>query len=337
MKIYYHFSEYISHRRAGEAYAACLAAMGHELTANPAASDLVVLHDDPIRYPALLERMPAAPGRKYVGYAVWETPQLPAVYQRAVAGLDAVWTASAFSREAFAPHCRAFVLPHVVARLRPAQADIRRIMALLGMQPSRREDRNCMYFYTIVDTVNPRKNIETLLSAFSAAFPETHAPVRLVVKQYRMPQPLDAFPHVIDIPEMLDDGMIAALHAVCDCYVSAHHAEAWGLPLSEAMSFGNPVIATGYSGNMEFMTARNSFPVPYAIAPVSERMCRALPEMMEPHMTWANIDTAALVHTLRRLRAQPVDAAFRATVAQSMQAFAPQAICGTLQELLDAL
>jgi glycosyltransferase involved in cell wall biosynthesis len=47
--------------------------------------------------------------------------------------------------------------------------------------------------------------------------------------------------------------------ARCDCYVSLHRSEGYGLTMAEAMSLGKPVIATGYSGNLEFMTQENSY------------------------------------------------------------------------------
>ena len=49
-----------------------------------------------------------------------------------------------------------------------------------------------------------------------------------------------------------------SLTALCDCYVSLHRAEAFGLAMAEAMWFGKPVIATGYSGNLDYMTARTA-------------------------------------------------------------------------------
>ena len=45
----------------------------------------------------------------------------------------------------------------------------------------------------------------------------------------------------------------------CDCFVSLHRSEGFGLTLAEAMYFKKPVIATGYSGNMDFMNVNNSF------------------------------------------------------------------------------
>jgi hypothetical protein len=40
--------------------------------------------------------------------------------------------------------------------------------------------------------------------------------------------------------------------------------------MAEAMYYGKPVIATGYSSNMEFMNVGNSFPVKYDIVTLKE-------------------------------------------------------------------
>ena len=337
MNIYYHLSEYISHRRAGEAYIACLRQLGHTLVDDPAKSDLVIVHEGPSYYSSILQGLPRSSARKVVGYAVWETPELPKRFIEGVRLMDAIWTCSAFSCSAFSPYAKTFILPHVVERPKVSHDDMAWAMNRLQITEKHCEAGKTFYFYTILDTVNPRKNASTLFAAFAVAFPHKEDNVRLVVKQYRLPQDLSLFPFVVDIPELLTDGQIAALHMVCDAYVGTHHAEAWGLPLSEALSFGNPVIATGYSGNMEFMTPENSFPVPYTIAPVSESMCRALPALFSPQMTWANIDTTALVQLLRKVRTRPVSQAFRMTATSSMHAFAPENICERLRFLLDSL
>jgi glycosyltransferase involved in cell wall biosynthesis len=60
----------------------------------------------------------------------------------------------------------------------------------------------------------------------------------------------------------------AALVAACDCYVSLHRAEGLGLTLADAMALGKPVIATRYSGNLDFMDDSNSFLVPFTYAAV---------------------------------------------------------------------
>ena len=56
----------------------------------------------------------------------------------------------------------------------------------------------------------------------------------------------------------------------CDCYISLHRAEGFGLTMAEAMAMEKPVIATGYSGNMDFMTAENSFLVNHKLVPIAK-------------------------------------------------------------------
>ena len=55
------------------------------------------------------------------------------------------------------------------------------------------------------------------------------------------------------------------LMLLADCYVSLHRSEGFGLTMAEAMQCGKPVIATGYSGNVDFMTPETSFLVPYRL------------------------------------------------------------------------
>jgi SAM-dependent methyltransferase/glycosyltransferase involved in cell wall biosynthesis len=75
-------------------------------------------------------------------------------------------------------------------------------------------------------------------------------------------------PDVRLIEHYLAPEMKNALMAACDCYASLHRAEAFGLTIAEAMFLGKPVIATGYSGNADFMTAWNSFPVDWQLVPI---------------------------------------------------------------------
>ena len=59
-----------------------------------------------------------------------------------------------------------------------------------------------------------------------------------------------------------------SLLSECQTYISLHRSEGYGLTLAEAMSLGKPVIATAYSGNMDFMNERNAILVPYEMVAV---------------------------------------------------------------------
>jgi glycosyltransferase involved in cell wall biosynthesis len=88
----------------------------------------------------------------------------------------------------------------------------------------------------------------------------------------------------------LDSEMSAALMNLCDCYVSLHRSEGLGLTIAEAMLLGKPVIATGYSGNLDFMTPDTSYMVPWTRVKVGKGA-----EAYSSRATWAepNLDVAA--------------------------------------------
>ena len=73
---------------------------------------------------------------------------------------------------------------------------------------------------------------------------------------------------------MLMDGYFTrteffSLVAASDCYASLHRAEGYGQVLAQSMYLGKPVIATGYSGNLDFMNESNSLLLPYELVKVS--------------------------------------------------------------------
>jgi len=72
-------------------------------------------------------------------------------------------------------------------------------------------------------------------------------------------------PSIIVRDGYIDRREVNALINASDCFVSLHRAEGFGLPIAEAMYMNKPVIATGWSGNMDFMNVENSFPVRFKL------------------------------------------------------------------------
>ena len=77
-----------------------------------------------------------------------------------------------------------------------------------------------------------------------------------------------ATPNIRTINQTLPEEQVYGLLRSCDCFVSPHRSEGFGLNLAAAMYYGKPVIATGYSGNMDFTTPENAFLIDYDLVAV---------------------------------------------------------------------
>lgn len=208
-------------------------------------------------------------GRYNIGVWAWELPSFPQEWHNRFPWYDEIWVGTSFIANALAK-----VSPIPVVIVPPVMS--------LDVRGSRKRGRarlkarrNEFVFAFIFDfhSFAERKNPLAVVEAFTRAFtPKDNA--RLVIKC---------------VNEHVADGQLASLRAraeghrvdifsgywpvqevrdlmaAADSYVSLHRAEGTGLTLSDAMSHGKPVIATGWSGNTDFMTVANSYPVDYEL------------------------------------------------------------------------
>lgn len=290
MKVWYLLSDYVSHYKAGMGNRLCLEKAGMQLIDDPSQADLVVIHNEPPTYPLYFQRYPFLKDKYVVAYAVWETDRLPRLYVEGLSRVDEIWTPSSYTEQTLKQYFENVVrIPHLVCKQSPQTDEINKVKKMIAYED------DIFYFYTIVDALNPRKNLRAALSAFDRISSQYEGRVRLVVKQYaRIDKAIGRLPGVISIEQALDDVSITALHQVCHALVSSHCAEAWGLSISEAMSQGNPAIATGFSGNMEYMSEDNAYPVAYTIRNLTETEVAFAPELFSEHMSWAQIDEEGL-------------------------------------------
>lgn len=124
-----------------------------------------------------------------------------------------------------------------------------------------------------------RKNPLAVIEAFKKAFASEKVDVKLLIKSsngHRHPEKLQQLlaagsgdARILVRDEVIDRSDMQALQRCCDAYVSLHRAEGFGLGLAECMRLRKPVIATAWSGNMQFMTPENSFLVDYRLVPVA--------------------------------------------------------------------
>jgi len=97
----------------------------------------------------------------------------------------------------------------------------------------------------------------------------------------------------------------------CDCVVSLHRSEGFGLTLAEAMFLGKPVIATAYSGNMDFTRIGASFLVGYRLKAVGKNN-----EPYDEQCLWAD---PSIEQAAEQMRTVARDAQTRRNVAAAGQ------------------
>jgi glycosyltransferase involved in cell wall biosynthesis len=265
-----------------------------EMIGNSDEADVIIIHHPPWHYTTSYAIHPLLKEKYVIACCVSHADDIPATWKRGLNLVQEVWTCSQYCFDIFSRyHSNVIKLPYVVDRDLAASADARECAErLIGYEPG------LVYFFTIAQVAEPRKNIEALVRSFvkvSKNLPNA----RLVIKASSDDRALwDSHPQVTLLPMTLPHEYINALYQLTDVYVSAHHSESWGTTISDAMLFDKPVIATGYSGNMEYMNAANSFLLPFREDTVP---ANARGVAIEPGMKWVTPDPASLEESFIRL------------------------------------
>jgi glycosyltransferase involved in cell wall biosynthesis len=206
-----------------------------------------------------------------IGFWAWELEHFPEQWQGAFDQVDEVWVPSTFCQRAVAERSPVPVLcvPHAV----PVPEQLQPDRARFGLRP------DSVVFLAMADVMSSpeRKNPFGAIDAFVRAFGPKPVGVELVVKVSngdRDPAAMQRLHHLAAgcnalhlVDGYLDRSALNSLIDSADVFVSLHRAEGFGLVIAEAMVRGKVVIATAWSGNMDFMSASNSLPVDY-------RLCR---------------------------------------------------------------
>ena len=239
-------------------------------------------------------------GHYTIGYWHWELARFPRAWSHAIDLVDEIWTASEFVARAVRAATRKPV------RVVPLPVDVRLARPYTRAEFGLPEDRFVFLFTLDFHSFLARKNPAGLVAAFRAAFPPGDERVALVIKTtngHDRPADVGLLRDAIGGDEriQLRDGYLSradvfGLESVADAYVSLHRSEGFGLGLAESMFLGKPVIATAYSGNLEFMTPANSCLVGYRLVDVGDG------EYPHPEgQVWADPDLGHAADLMRRL------------------------------------
>lgn len=230
----------------------------------------------------------------------WETDTPPKAWLNVLSRVREVWVPCDYNVSVFKRHLGrpVFRWPHTISP-QNGSADI----PDSGRLPALRDSD--FVFYSIF-VWQERKCPEGLIEAFLRAFPhnsnvvlilkvlaDTDAPMHLL-KSLRERVRSDARVEIVN--GHWSDQQIEALAQRGDCYVSLHRGEGWCYPLFDAACRGKPVIATGYSGPLDYLSSEHHFLVRHRLVPVEQNY-----PFYNRQMQWAEPDLNHAAELMREV------------------------------------
>jgi glycosyltransferase involved in cell wall biosynthesis len=234
----------------------------------------------------------------------WELENIPTDWLNEGQHYQEMWAPTKFIADAFRKHLT-IPVTHIAAGVRfPEPTGLSRTQLGLPEKP--------FLFLFMFDMCSAfeRKNPLGVVESFRRAVGNVDS-VRLVIKvsrgdydpqNFQKLQEACASVNAILINRVMSRRESYGLLENCDAYVSLHRSEGYGLTMAEAMNFGKPVIATGYSGNLDFTTESNSKLIPYQLVQL-ERTYPPYPK----GAFWAEPSLEAAAEAMEWMIAQPDD------------------------------
>ncbi len=258
--------------------------------------------------------------RYNVGGWAWETERIPQRMADNSDLVDEIWVPSNYVLNAIEPYveCPVYLFPHPVTEppvdsnfdlVKLLEKESKGRNSLVGINPTDVNKRFKFLFTFDFNSSLQRKNPFGVIDAFKKAFRPNEGPLLILksVNGYKWQTDLERLKYaVLDRPDIvildtyLSSAERGALLDSCDCYVSLHRSEGFGLGMAEAMTLAKPVIATAYSGNLEFMDNSTAWLVSAERIPVGPL---APPYSSDDYWGDPNLDEAA--QYLREIASDP--------------------------------
>ncbi len=235
-------------------------------------------------------------------YPNWELSNFPDIWVPELERFDEVWAPSKFIADSLEGKLSK-PLRHL-----PVSCEVDLSAFLSRRYFGIPESAYAFVFFFDFRSYATRKNPEAVVRAFQQLVAmRPHADCCLVIKingsevnpsgLARLKEEIKPLrDRVVLIDRTVTDNEVKNLIRCCDCFVSLHRSEGFGRGLAEAMYLGKPLIATSYSGNMDFMDADSAMLVDYTLIPVKDG---EYPK--HEGQVWADADVTQAADYMRRL------------------------------------
>jgi glycosyltransferase involved in cell wall biosynthesis len=299
----------------------------------PLEYDTVIIHTPPDLYPrwAAVEK-----GRRLFGYTAWETDRIPSFWPACFDGIDHLLVPSRWNRDTLV-RCGittpVTVVPHIVpaaAESAPQWRDGGRPYIFYAIETWTARKNLDLAIRCYLETFHKKDPVLLVIKTFPQIYRHTRLTRHGVLKNLyvrlrrglRIPPMATIRPdaggqlrRIVDrypdggrielITAELNENEITALHIRGDCYLSLTHGEGWGIGSFDAAAFGNPVIMTGWGGQLDYLDPDHAHLVGCDLVPARDddnRHCFA------PGQLWAEPRRADAVALMRRVFENPAAA-----------------------------
>ena len=268
--------------------------------------------------PSLLDL--GVPLSQTVALTAWETDRLPESWVDALAGVREVWVPCSHNENVFSRQTSVsvFRLPHPYL---PQPVDINGDLSGISSRFSLKPDD--FVFFSILEW-QERKCPLGVVRAFLQAFCDEPDVVLVIKTWFRDSQlltragraalrALERITHCgsrarINIEwDIWPERLVRALYKRGNRYVSLHRGEGWGYPLFNTACNGTPVIATAYSGPLDYLDEKHHCLVRYRLVPVRQKYAYFSQDML-----WADPDISHAAQFMRYVYENRKEASWRA-------------------------
>lgn len=214
--------------------------------------------------------------RYRIGYWAYELPRAPEKWLKLARMFHEIWVPSQFVADALKDIDRPLkVMPHFFERPKTIERGF--VRDKLGI------DEQVFLVGAVGDALSSttRKNLAGAVEAYVRAFPDTNSERSHMVVKLRNAQvsesalgelarTIDARADVSLVQEEFSDSEMTQFVGDLNLFLSPHRSEGYGLVLTEAISLGVPVLATAWSGNMEYLSEVDDALIDYELEAVND-------------------------------------------------------------------
>ncbi|WP_134338285.1 glycosyltransferase [Flavobacterium psychrophilum] len=235
-------------------------------------------------------------------YLNWESEYFPQEYVDNISFFDEIWVPAKYCQNVIS---KVTNIPVTVIHY-PIEIVIPDTIDEEAENFYNKSSFNFLFIFDYNSTLE-RKNPINLIKAFKKAFDKNDKSVSLTIKTSRATRfakeksklldEIDGYENIHIVEKIFEKDTLHNIIKGCDSYVSLHRSEGFGLTMAEAMFFGKPVIATGYSGNLDFMNSENSFLVDYKTCTVNSKIIN-----YDKNTIWSNPDFEHMAELMKKVK-----------------------------------